>query len=892
MIGTLTRPSVADRRLVSLLVVLCACLTVGAAATSWWLRTTADDLAGQTFGEATYAATQVTVSYAEVRSRELSVGDGDKVTAALPPAVRDAVEAPPRVVVASPEMVPTPLPDRPGVPSFLTVVGLTDLDTLVEIDAGRLPEPGVPERALAELPAAVADPYVLSRGFKPGDRFAPKSTEIVEVILETSAAREMNIPIGSYVALSAAQLQFGSDPSMLRIVGTYVAADPAPSPLDDADTARLPAIDPTPDARTVRASALAAGAGTVLRATWEGEPDLQWTFDPTGTPSSAGVDSLVAQGREVELQSWPPLGRAVDVSAETGLGDLAAGVVAQRDTSDAMGLLGLTSLAAGGFAVLLAAAVVLTGRRRAPTTVVRARGATLRWLLQQRGGEALLLAAPGLAIALVLLVAVGGRTTDALVALVTALLCGGLVAVAQVTSTERELTVLQLVARDSVQLVLVVLAASATWLVLRRGSLDVSDPITFLVAPLLGAAAAVMVLRLLQLVLRVLRRVAAATPHLTPVVSLSQALAISQQVVIASAAVVLALSSAVVAVSLGDSLRSGAERAGWERVGADLVVQADGMEDDTAASLESLPGVEATSPVFTSPSVSIDTAVGIEGVRLVAFDPAAMREAGAGSPLPVDLPARSDGVLPVIVSPDLELDSDLTDVRYATSTVPVRVVGRMDRIPGVTSGESFVAVDAAAISAAAERNLTSYDAILIAGSPDPDAVERVVRERSPLATVLVRSEVAAEQLSNPAVTRTTALLLAVVVGAVAVAAFAVVLLVSLGGPVRRRTSALLVAIGADARQARRVSALGVAPLVAAACVAALGCGVLLVLVADQGLDLASLTATVAPIPIRPSGLSTTIAGLTCGALVLLAGLAASRRTHHPDDHEATGAERR
>lgn len=887
---TLTRPSVADRGLVGLVALLCAFLTVGATGASLWLRTTADDLATQTFAEATYAATQVRVTYDEVRLGDVPGDAGAEVAAALPPAVRAAVEAP-RPVVTSPEMVPNALPDRPGVPSFLTVVGLSGLDSLVRVEGGRLPDPGVSLVDLADLPTRASEPYLRSIGFSLTDRFAPKTVEVIEVTLETTAAAEMNIPVGSLVALTGRS--YGAiRTSLLRVVGTYVAADPTPSALDDADTARLPAIDPTPDAKTVRASALAADPNTVLRGTWQRPPDLRYTFDPATSSRAANVQELVAQGREVELQSWPPIGRALDATAETGLGDLAAEVTAQRETSDAMALLGLTALAAGGFAVLLAAAVVLTGRRRAPTTVVRARGATLPWLLRQRGGEALLLAGPGLAVACGVVAAAGGAWPDLLVALGTTLLCIGLVAGAQLAGTGRESTVLQLVVRDAVQLALVVLAVAATWLVLRRGGLIASDPITLLIAPLLGAAAAVVVLRLLQLLLRALRLLGAGTSRLTPVVSVSQALAISRQVVVATAAVVLALSAAGVAVTLNDSLRHGAEQGGWERVGSDLVVQAVGLEDDTAAAVAALPGVESTSPVFTSPSVSINTALGVEGVRLVAFDAADMRAVGAGSPLQVDLPQGSGDALSILVSPDLEFDEALTDLRYATTTVPVQVRGTLERIPGVTTGESFVAVDAAALAAVSERNLTAYDVILISGTPDPAEVERVVRERSPQATTLVRSAVVEEQLSSPVVTRTTALLLAVLVGAVAVAAFAVVLLVSLGGPVRRRTSELLLALGADDRQARRVSALGVVPLVAAACLAALGCGALLVIVADSGLDVASLTDTLAPVPILPSTGSVAFAPAVCAALVLLAGVAAARPSRQPDQPARPGAERR
>ncbi|GAA1476967.1 hypothetical protein GCM10009623_14130 [Nocardioides aestuarii] len=879
----LARPSLADRGLASLLVLLCASLVVGATGASLWLRSTADDLARATFGDATYAATQVKVTYVEVGDRELPAGGPEAVAAALPPAVRATVDPEPRASVASPEMVPTVLPARPAVPSFLTVAGLPGLESLVEVVDGRLPDPGVTTVSVADLPAPAQEAYLAKIGVDRGDGLPLPDVEVVEVVLEETAASEMNVEIGDLVALSG--LSFGRGvrpPAVLRVVGTYEAADAFPTPLDDADTAREPAIDPTPDARTVRATAVAADPTTVLRATWEARPDLRYTFDPATSTSLTDTDQLVAQAREVELQSWPPLARSLDETAVTGLGDLAEQVVSQRATSEGMSLLGLTSLAAGGFAVLLAAAVVLAGRRRTTTRVVRARGAGVRWLLGQRAGEALLLTLPGIAVAAGVVVLAGGEAGDLVVGLVTAGLCVALVALAQLGSSDREQSVVQLVIRDAVQLVLVVLAVASVWLVWRRGDLDVSDPVTLVTAPLVGAAASVVALRLLQLLLGVLRRIATRGRSLAPVVGLSQGLALSQQVVVATSAVVLALTAAGVSVALGDSLRAAAERTGWEQVGADVVAQAPGLEDDTAEALAGLAGVEATAPVFSAPSVSLSTDLGVEGVRLVAFDPDAMREVGADGPFRVDLPARTGEAMPILVSPDLEVADPATELRYATSLLPVEVAGRVDRIPGVTApGESFVAIDAAALSEAAGRNLTSYDDILIKGSPDVTEVERIVRDRSALGQVRVRSEVEEAQLSSPVVTRTTAVLLAVAVGSALVAGFAVVLLVTLGGPLRRRTGTLLVTLGGDLRQARRVSVLGVAPLVAVACLTSLACGGLMVLVADRGLDLAGLTATQDAVRVLPSGLSVVLAAALCVGLVVLAGLVAVRRPHEP-----------
>ena len=119
---------------------------------------------------------------------------------------------------------------------------------------------------------------------------------------------------------------------------------------------------------------------------------------------------------------------------------------------------------------------------------------------------------------------------------------------------------------------------------------------------------------------------------------------------------------------------------------------------------------------------------------------------------------------------------------------------------------------------------------------------------------------------------------AVTAVAALVAVFAVVLVVALGAPTRRRTSTLLRAIGADPGQARRSAVLGLVPVIGAACLAAAVCGVVLTAVAGRGLDLASLTETLATLPVRPTQVAGGIVAAGLVGLVVLAAAVAGRRT--------------
>ncbi|HEX6148761.1 FtsX-like permease family protein, partial [Nocardioides sp.] len=473
----------------------------------------------------------------------------------------------------------------------------------------------------------------------------------------------------------------------------------------------------------------------------------------------------------------------------------------------------------------------------------------------------------------------GGRpeTEDLVAASGATLVCALLVTTAQTVPRGLGGDRFRGVIRDAVQLVLVTLAVTVVAVSLRREVLDPLDPLTLVMAPLVGAAGAVLVMRLLQLVVAQLRRATRGSRQVASIVGLSQTVTLSQQVVVACVAVVLAVSSAVLGVAIDDTLRANAERTGWEQVGGDVVVLAEGVNNEIVEQVTDVDGVESVAAVFSADSISVQTRAGIEGVRLIGVDPELLARAGAGGPLQVHVPSAEDGELRALASPDLPLDDDGTELRYAQSTVPMRVTGRLERIPGVTTGEPFVAVDLAALAAAVDRTLETYDVLLITGHPDVDEVASIVRDRAPDAVVRSRTDVVDTQLDQPVVERTIAVLRAVSAAAALVAVFAVVLVVALGTPTRRRTSTLLRVIGADPRQARRTAVLGLVPVVAAACLAAAACGVVLTLVAGRGLALASLTETLASLPVRPGPVMTGAVAGGLVALVVLAAIVAGRR---------------
>ncbi|MGH3348168.1 MAG: FtsX-like permease family protein [Nocardioides sp.] len=868
MTPLLPRSTSADRGFALLLTLLCAGIIVGTAGSSLWLRETSDELTRRVFAEAPHSATQLQVSYSAVENGEVPPTASDEVAAAVSPAL-DALYAEPRHAVVAPDFAPVVLPRRPGAPVFVTVASMPDVDGLVELVEGRLPRPGDSER---RLPPDVAAEYQ-----------GPATAAVVEVILHVDAAIEADLPVGAWIEQSSLRYnpEATTRPTLVRVVGTYRAADPHPSPLDDVVNARRPAISVEPEGNLVRTTALAADEETVLRAGWSGQPDVLFTFDPLGTPSSAQSDRLIAEARQLRLQAWPPVLAGDDTGAQTGVGEIASAVATSRDTSNATAMLTLTSVAAAALVVLVAAAVVLATRRESMTGVMRARGASHRWLVAQRGAEALLIVVPGAAIALAMPAVISAGTphrSDLLAAGAAALLCAVLITAAQTVPRGIGGERFQGVVRDALQLVMVTLAVTVTAVVLRRESLGPLDPLSLVMAPLVGAAGGVLVMRVLQLLVGQLRRTTRRSRTVAPIVGLSQTVTLSQQVVVACVAVVLAVSSAVLGVAVDDTLRANAERSGWEQVGADVVVHAEGLNGRIVDQVTEVAGVESVAAVFAADSISVVTRTGVEGVRLIGVDPEALARAGAGGPLQVRVPGPEDGELRALASPDLPFDDDDAQLRYAQSVVPLHITDRVERIPGVTNGESFVAVDLGAMAAAVDRTLEIYDVLLVTGDADLDEIASIVRERAPDAVVSSRAGVVDAQLGQPVVERTVRVLRAVSGVAALVAVFAVVLVVALGAPTRRRTSTLLRVIGADPRQARRSAVLGLVPVVAATCLAAAACGAVLTLVAGRGLDLAALTGTLASLPVRPGPVTTAIVGAGLLGLVVLVAAVAGRRT--------------
>lgn len=863
----LPRATLADRGVAALVATLCAFIVLGAAGATGWLRLTADDMAAGVFAEARHQARQLQVYYSEVSEETVPDDAGQVLAASLAPSVRAMLE-PPRHVAVTTEAMAETLPRQPVYsPSFLSVAGFPQAQDLIDVVEGEFPRPG---RNRTLLPRAHSSTYD-----------GPRRVWVVEVALERRAARAMDAHVGTYIDLVHRFRVDPDDRTLLKVSGLYAPAAAGPSPLDDVNNARRPAISTLPEFNLVRSAALAADDETVLQATWGPEPEVRWTFDPAGLPDAARAEAVVGDARRLTVQPWPPVVTSTASASVTGIGDLATAFLAEREVRDTLAAVVLASLAAAALALLLAAASVLELRRREVSDVLRARGAGTRQLATARAAEAALLAAPGLGVAAALAALTDLAPVDMVPALAAAGVCVALLTVAQVAPWRGLPDRVRGPASDALQMAAVLLAVAVGAVMLTRDRLAASDPLLLALPVLLGLAAAVLTVRAVRRGAALVQGLAARSSRLTPVVGAAQVGESARHVLLPVLAIVLATSSGLLAAAVGDTLREGAERAAWAAVGADVLVTGGHFDEEMVGRVHALAGVHEVAEVHVVDGL-LATATGQEKVSVLAVDPSTWERVTGGAPGAVEAPGVRGSRLEAVVSSDLEISGGEATFGYAQATVPVTVAHRAEAIPGLAS-DRFVVVDAEGLREAAGRRLLRSQALLLSGSPDVEGLRELVQEVWPDARVTSRAGVASTTLADPVLSRISWVAGASAPAAVLVALFAAGLAVALGRPLRRRTWAVLRALGASLRQARLVGALELVPALLGAAVAGTACALLLLAVTGRGVDLAALTGADGPLGLLLDAQSWVVATAVLVAVVGLVAVAGARHGRQADE---------
>ncbi|QXG77725.1 hypothetical protein KUM42_09625 [Modestobacter sp. L9-4] len=620
---------------------------------------------------------------------------------------------------------------------------------------------------------------------------------------------------------------------VLNVTGVFRAGDPGDRAWQRAPELLRPRTSGTGrTAQTTVAGLLSAGSLPALRlAVPSGDLTRTVTFstDPDAVDAaSADVLPPVVGGLQVapaKLQVYP----TPTVTSRLGLVLTQAGDRVR--TAQAQAAVLLAGVVAGAALVLLLCAQLLAGRRRTVLATERARGASLTALAVDLGIESAVLTTVGGTVGvLVGAVLVPGPTAIGWLVpvlgagLLAGPVCGVLVA-ARATGgrrvpadrrQRRRLARAGQLRRGAVEVVVVLLAVAAIATLRLRGVVaSAADPIADLLlvaAPTLGVAAgAVVLLRLVPLLLQGVLRTATRSRRAVPLLAAVQARSTAGARLPLLA---LTLTTGLVAVvaTLGLTVRAGQETGSWAAVGGDVAVTVGADQELPAGGLPGLaaqlltrPGVEQAVPARVQRDTQLLVRTTSRTVTVLAVDPAAFDRLLRSTPLP-DAPdlallagGGAEGV-PVLVGPDVPLESRSASVLWNGQQVPADPVGRSPAL-GV-AGPATVVVDAAALEAAGGGSAPP-DTLWVVGPGAAAAVAGTPALAG--ADVVSRQDRLAARRADP-LTGGLTLVAAGSAGALLVLAAAVVGLgAAAGAPARGRSLATLRTLGLTGRQARAIS---------------------------------------------------------------------------------------
>ncbi|MFI0484024.1 FtsX-like permease family protein [Actinomadura sp. 9N215] len=514
---------------------------------------------------------------------------------------------------------------------------------------------------------------------------------------------------------------------------------------------------------------------------------------------------------------------------------------------------GLAAVAAG---VLLLAAGLLGERLRPVLWTMRARGASLRQLAVPAAGLTALAVVPSAALGYA-----AGRLLDAgppqpssiyaVAAPVVAVLVVSIVMVLREryagvgsSSGRRDDLVSARPSRRRFVLdaMLVALAVIGAVLLRQRGETAGTDPLIAAVPVLLGAALAVLVLRVYPYLLR------GAGPFLRrrrgAVAFIGVARASRQSLVGALPLVVLLLAATVAGftATVDTALRNGQERASWAEVGAEARIEAGPMDDARLHRIRGVPGV--TGAVRARVITEVTTQSNTAPMTVVGVDLAAYRDLAPAVP---GVP-RSSGALASPLAVRTMGPGGVTLSRAGMDPIRVESPGVIEHFPGQPRGSAFVIVPYKAIAGS-----TGFPSQVFVSGSGLDA-ERL-SAAAPGRGVQIRQDVLRSMTGTPlvSVVRDTFRDGSIIGGAFGLLAVLLVLVV--GARARGRTVAHLRALGLSRRQSRGLALVEIAPVLLCAVGAGWVLGLLLPEITGPAVDLGPYTggyAVTAHVPSLPA----------------------------------------
>ena len=425
-----------------------------------------------------------------------------------------------------------------------------------------------------------------------------------------------------------------------------------------------------------------------------------------------------------------------------------------------------------------------------------------------------------------------------------------------------------------------VLALAAAFALRTRGLLQVTtegtDPFLATAPLLLAIAVTVLLLRVYPWPIRVVGVLGRRTRGVLGLLGAVRA----QRAVAVLPLLALTLGAAVAVAGglLVDTVRTGQVEASWERVGADIRVDAELTRDQVAAITEQ-PGVTAVGSAHVAESVAFDAGTGSTLVTLVAVDrqyvdllaatPLTSEVDVAGLAALADTPA-ADGKIPVVTGASLARRVGNSAAMYfGPEYVRVTLGGATDYAPIGFFAGPFVFADLETLSARMPDGLNATSTLVVG----PGAAEAVASVGVPPESVVSRAEWLAARRGLALHDGVEQMMIFAVIASGLLCVVALVATVLAGARERGRALSMLRTLGMHPRLGWWLALAELTPVVIAAVVGGAAAGVAIVVVLAPALGLDVLAGglgipdpSISPIVII--GLAATAVGL----LVLAAGV--------------------
>lgn len=847
----------------------------------------------------------------EIRARLAAMGSDYRE--ALPKPLGDVL-AEPTFAFESPAFLIADGLDSAAVPfaRMIQVRYERDMESQVEMSAGRLPRPREPVVA----PANDALPENL-RG---------TSLPVLEIAFSEQTARQLEVQPGDRMlaVFDDAETIFEKGPGnwfLVEVSGTFRSRGAGDLSFDLVSWREDPASLPMANGRT---QAEVAAIGTALLAPgayleWMKVTELaEWSYDwhlplDPAALNATNYREVAAQAGSVEVTKgpyqapgWMP-GR-LRVSSPIPL--LFRGFAAQ--TQFTLSVIALTALGVFGTAAVAFALLgaLISERRRAATILIRGRGATRLQLIGARLLEGILLCGPAAAIgylvATVLVDARGSRWSIWGAAGVAATMTILLVVSAEPLRVanlgqllRRSLSPLRQRSRRRLTLeaTIVVFAIAALAALRQRGvtaeagSEVALDPLLVAAPLLLALAVGLLGYRAYPHAIGLLARLAQRGRGLIWFIGLRRGSDPSGTSFLPFIVMLVAVSVAVFASIIAQSVTQAQQKTAWRVVGADARIEAPAFDPDIIGD-GLLSNIEIATALMTDGSAS----AGDDTVQLtaVALDVDAYRRVIGGRQPPFTLPpagaADAGGIgteqhpVPAVLSaqwadgerpePDTILQVGMRIPRFGIVQFFVQVAGSSDRYPSVAAGEPFLIIPLDALKALTPERTWAATTVFVRG-PDDAAIAAMIQEQRSAADtpatveVTSRDDVYAALLEQPL---TNAVVTSFQMGAILAALYAsLALLVALILTTRRRTYDLSVlrTLGLSLRRATSVIVIEFLPLVTAASLVGVLLGIATAFAIEPGVDLASFTGTEAAIALAINWVTVTLIVLALSAVTLV-----------------------